>query len=69
MTWSLEDLAALERAIASGARRVRYADREVEYRTLDEMLRVRAEIRGALAPPRRRPRYHTPTFSKGLDDE
>jgi hypothetical protein len=69
MTWSPEDLAALERAIASGARRVRYADREVEYRTLEEMLRVRAEIRGALAPPRQRPRCHTPTFSKGLDDE
>lgn len=32
-----DDLNKLKRAIATGARRVKYSDREVEYRDLDEM--------------------------------
>ncbi len=28
-------------AISQGARRVKYADKEVEYRSLDEMIRIR----------------------------
>lgn len=37
MAMTEQDIAKLERAIATGARRVRFADREVEYRTLEEM--------------------------------
>lgn len=49
------DLAALEAAIATGATKVRYADgREVTYRSLAEMLRIRdmmkAELGQATAP-------------------
>lgn len=36
-----ENLAALEQAIATGAREVYYGDKRVAYRSLDEMLRVR----------------------------
>ncbi len=51
MAWTDEDLKALDTAIALGARRVQYRDKEVEYRTLDEMMRVRALILGSLEGP------------------
>ncbi len=38
MAWSSTDVTTLEKAIATGARKVRFADgREVEYRSLAEM--------------------------------
>lgn len=39
--FTLEKLKALEAAIAEGVKRVKYSDKEVEYRSIDEMLRVR----------------------------
>ena len=48
MAWSSEDLVELEKAIASGARRVKYQDREVEYMSLSEMLKARDLIRKEL---------------------
>ena len=36
-----EKLDALECAIAEGVKKVKYSDKEVEYRSIDEMLRVR----------------------------
>lgn len=51
MTWTAEDLAALDAAIATGARSVRFANGSAtDFRTLDEMLRIRALILAALAP-------------------
>lgn len=44
-----EQLASLDRAIAEGALTVRYRDKSVEYRSLNEMLRIRAMIAGELA--------------------
>jgi hypothetical protein len=49
MAWSSADLEALEAAIASGTLRVKYRDKEVEYRSLDELLRARDLIRKDLA--------------------
>lgn len=50
------DLDALEDAINSGALMVRFADRQVQYRSLDDMMRIlarmRAEVTGT-APTRR----------------
>jgi hypothetical protein len=46
-SWSSDDIAALERAIASGARKVKFRDREVEYRSLDEMREALRLVRGA----------------------
>lgn len=40
MTYTLEQYQALQAAIAEGALSVRYADKSVTYRSLDEMLRI-----------------------------
>lgn len=39
-TFTIEQQAALKAAIAEGALMVRYADKSVTYRSLDEMLRI-----------------------------
>lgn len=43
--YTVEELDALLRAIATGARRVKYRDREVEYRSLMEMRGLAEEMR------------------------
>lgn len=48
MAYTLSDLEAIERAIATGARRVKFEDREVEYRSTTELERTRDSIRRAL---------------------
>jgi len=54
MAWKDADIVALEEAIKQGATRVRYGDREVVYRSLDEMLRLcnvmKSSVRGKAAP-------------------
>ncbi len=40
MAFSLEQYQALSSAVAEGALSVRYADKSVTYRSLDEMLRL-----------------------------
>ncbi|NWA25777.1 hypothetical protein HX866_12840 [Pseudomonas gingeri] len=57
MSFTQKHLDVIERAIARGEKTVRYADRTVEYRTVDELLRAREEIRTSLtnaAGPRSR---------------
>jgi len=44
MAWTSADVAKLKKAIASGATEVRYADRTVRYRTLQEMRETLAMI-------------------------
>ena len=46
--FTLEALAALEKAIGEGVRRVKYSDKEIEYRDLDEMLKARDLMRSTL---------------------
>lgn len=41
MAWTQADLDALNKSIANGTLSVSYADRRVQYRTLDEMLKIR----------------------------
>lgn len=41
-------LDALESAIADGALKVKYSDKEVEYRSLEEMLKIRDTMRNDL---------------------
>lgn len=51
MAWTQSDLDSLDKAIRSGALTVRRADgSQVQYRSLDEMLRIRAEMQAAVAP-------------------
>lgn len=49
MAFTKKHLDAVEAAIARGEKTVRYTDRTVEYRTVDELLRAREEIRSSLA--------------------
>lgn len=64
MAWTTEDLAALQAAIATGAKKVKYSDKEVEYRDLSEMNQILADMQVQLgiAPRRRRYAQH----SKGI---
>ena len=50
---ALADLAALREALRSGVRVVEYADRKVEYRSLNEMRSLINEIQQAIKPTRR----------------
>lgn len=51
MAWTQTDLDAINAAIATGARRVRFQTHEVEYQSVGELLRARdaiaAEINGS----------------------
>lgn len=47
-SYTVEDLTALQRAISLGVRKVKYKDRETEYRSLNEMLRIEARMKKAL---------------------
>lgn len=69
MAYTQTDLDLLEKAIAQGARRVKYADKEVEYRDLNEMQDLRRIMRDELGlngtnPARRLRKYGS--FNKGL---
>lgn len=47
-SFTLADLHAIERAIASGSLVVRYSDKSVTYRSIDELLKARGVIAQAL---------------------
>jgi hypothetical protein len=66
MSWSQEDLDALESAMKSGSARVKYQDREVEYRSLNEMLALRDLMRKALGLVSSQITAIKPKFSKGF---
>ncbi len=48
MAFTLQQLEALEAAIAQGVKRVKYADKEVEYPSLKDMLMLRDQMREEL---------------------
>jgi len=57
MAFTSKHLEAIEGAIARGEKVVRYGDRTVEYRDVDDLLKARDEIRTSLVnagPPRSR---------------
>lgn len=72
MAFTTAQLASLEKAIAQGARRVRYqtedGERQVDYQSLDQMLRVRRIMRKALGLSTGRGRSSYASFNKGLGD-
>jgi hypothetical protein len=49
VAWTQQQLDAIEAAIASGELTVRFGDRTVTYRSMDELLQARAVIQEALA--------------------
>lgn len=66
MAWTQTQLDALEEAIAQGALIVRYADKQVQYRSLDEMLQLRDMIRQELGLNKPGGRRLLANHSKGL---
>lgn len=46
--FTIENLTALEQAIVEGVKTVKYSDKEVEYRSLEEMLKIRNLMRKEL---------------------
>lgn len=68
MSFTQKHLDAIEAAIGRGEKTVRYADRTVEYRDVDELIKARDEIRTSLlsaAAPRPRA-YRLQHGGKGI---
>jgi len=51
--WTADDLARINKAIASGALRVEYNDRTVVYRSMNELLKAREVIKRNLGQVKR----------------
>lgn len=74
MAFTQAQLDALDEAIASGELRVQYSDKAVQYRSLDEMLKLRTLMAGELAATPAElsamgGRRATTYYDKGLCDE
>lgn len=65
MAWTEADIEALESAIKTGAQRVRYRDREVEYRSIADMLALRDAMIRSLST--RKISHALASYSKGRD--
>jgi hypothetical protein len=64
--YTAAELAALRAAMASGALRVKYADKDITYRSLDEMIRLEETMTSDISPPATAATACTyGTFSKG----
>jgi hypothetical protein len=48
MAWTEDDVIVLEKAIATGATSVQYADKKVDYRSLSDMYRILADMKNEL---------------------
>lgn len=67
MAWTQVEIDKLKAAIAQGATKVKFADREVTYRSLDEMRETLTMLQGEVSGgERRRPRQIRFVTSKGL---
>ncbi len=49
MAFTTADLAAVEESLAKGVLRVRMGDRDVEYRSVDELIKARDAIQAELS--------------------
>lgn len=67
MAFTQNDVDALDAAIKAGVRKVKYDNEEVEYHSLDEMLRLRATMRNevAVASGKTRNKVLAPKFTRG----
>lgn len=66
MAFTQQQYDALNTAIAQGAKKVKYADKEVEYNSLDEMLKLRRLMESELGIGNANNRVIRTTFKKGL---
>lgn len=65
--FTIEQLRALDRAIASGTLRAKYDTHEVQYRSILEMLQIRALMVQALGLSTVETRRRFASFSKGIE--
>lgn len=65
MAWTQDDLTKLDKAIAKGARKIKFKDDEIEFQDLESMLKLRKAMRKELGLDKR-DRRATPSFDKGL---
>lgn len=63
--FTLENLAALNEAIATGAREVQYGDKRIVYNSLEQLLRLRNIMMFELGAKPQTVRTY-PTFGKGI---
>jgi len=66
MAWTLDDLNKLKDAIATGAKRVKYADKEVEYKSFDDMVKAKNLIESELGLNSGQKRRAYPSYTKDL---
>jgi hypothetical protein len=67
MPYSKEQYQTLQDAIASGTLSVKYSDKEVTYRSLDDMIRVLNLMRTELFPDKRPVRRKYALYDKGIE--
>jgi hypothetical protein len=67
MAFTESDLTKLEDAIKSGVKRVKFADREVEYQDLAAMLKARDLLRRELGLTSAKSGRQYASFAKGTD--
>lgn len=63
MAYSQSDIDALEVAIASGIKKVKFSDRETEYRDLAEMKQILNDMKASVSGRRRE--SWRPTYCRG----
>lgn len=66
MAYTIDQYGALVASIAQGAMTVKYADKEVTYRSLNDMIAIKRMMENELFPTQRRPTRIYGEFSKGL---
>jgi len=66
MAWTNEQLQALEEAIAQGALTIEFNGKRITYRSLDEMMRLRDQMKKSLGNTQPGATTVYTKFSKGL---
>ncbi len=64
--YTIEQYNAISAAIGQGALKVRYGDKEVEYRTLNDMLTIQRLMKEQLFPESKNNGRTYASFSKGI---
>lgn len=67
MAYSKEQYQTLQDAIASGTLSVKYSDKEVTYRSMDDMLRILALMEAELFPSKKSTRRKYAVYDKGIE--
>ncbi len=64
MAWTSDELAAIETAYKSGVKKVKFKDRETEFRDLSELKQILEDARAELSNKTRKPYFYT-SYNRG----